>query len=79
MVLKNIVRSEKTVCSDWIIVLKVKAETLNILLVQVYVPTSEYEDEEVAEFSWVCLFVERVLYKLNFQSLFTFTTPHILR
>jgi hypothetical protein len=48
-------------------------------LVQVYVPTSEYEDEEVAEFSWVCLFVERVLYKLNFQSLFTFTTPHILR
>jgi hypothetical protein len=51
VVLKNIVRSEKTVCSDWIIVLKVKAETLNILLVQVYVPTSEYEDEEVAEFS----------------------------
>jgi len=46
---KSIVRSvvKKIVCSDRIIALKLKAELVSILIMQVYMPTSEYEDDEV--------------------------------
>jgi len=46
---KSIVRSvvKKIVCSDRIIAIKLEAEAVNILLMQVYMPTSEYEDDEV--------------------------------
>ena len=46
---KSIVRSavKKIVCSDRIIALKLKAEPVNILIMQVYMPTSENEDDEV--------------------------------
>jgi len=46
---KRIVRSvvKKIVCNDRIIAIKVKAEPVNILVIQVYMPTSEYEDDEV--------------------------------
>ena len=42
---KSRVRSnvKKIVCNDRITVLKIKAELVNILLVQVYMPTPEYE------------------------------------
>ena len=45
---KSIVRSvvKKIVCSDRIIVLKLTAEPVSILIMQVYMPTSEYEDDE---------------------------------
>ena len=45
---KSIVRSvvEKIVCNDRIIAIKLKAEQVNILLMQVYMQTSEYEDDE---------------------------------
>ena len=44
---KSIVRSVvKIVCNDRIIAIKLKAEPVNILLMQVYMPTSEYEDDE---------------------------------
>jgi exonuclease III len=48
---KSIVRRvvKKIVCNDWIIALKIKAEPVSILLVQVCMPTSEYEDDEVEE------------------------------
>ena len=44
---KSLVRSvvKKIVCSDRIIALKLKAEPVCILIMQVYMPTSEYEDE----------------------------------
>jgi len=38
---------KKTVCNDRIIVLKLKAEPVSILIMQVYMPTSEYENDEV--------------------------------
>ena len=38
---------KKIVCSDRIIALKLKAEPVIILIMQVYMPTSEYEDDEV--------------------------------
>jgi nitrogen regulatory protein PII len=41
--------AKKIVCSDRIIAVKSKAEPVSILTVQVYIPTSEYEDEEVEE------------------------------
>jgi hypothetical protein len=43
---KNKVRTvvEKTVCNDRITALKLKAEPVSILLVQVHMPKSEYED-----------------------------------
>ena len=43
----TIVRSvvKKIACNDTIIVIKLKAEPVNILIMQVYMPTSEYEDE----------------------------------
>jgi len=49
VVQKSITRSvvKKIVCSDRIIALKLKAETVSILKMQVYMPTSEYEDHEV--------------------------------
>ena len=49
MVHKSLVRSvvKKIVCSDRIIALKLKAEPVSILIMQVYMPTSEYEDDEV--------------------------------
>ena len=46
---KSIVRSviKKIACNDRIIAIKLKAEPVNILFMQVYMPTSEYEDDEV--------------------------------
>ncbi|PNF24655.1 hypothetical protein B7P43_G18069, partial [Cryptotermes secundus] len=46
---KSVVRSvvKKIVCNDRIIALKLKAEPVDILIMQVYMPTSEYEDDEV--------------------------------
>ena len=46
---KRIVRSvvKKIVCNDRIIAIKLKAEPVNILVIQVYMPTSDYEDDEV--------------------------------
>ncbi|PNF33051.1 hypothetical protein B7P43_G16330 [Cryptotermes secundus] len=35
------------ICNDRIIALKLKAEPVYILIMQVYMPTSEYEDDEV--------------------------------
>lgn len=51
MVHKSIVRRvvKKIVCNNRITALKLKAEVTNILLVQVYKLTSEYEDGEVEE------------------------------
>ncbi|PNF26114.1 hypothetical protein B7P43_G04456 [Cryptotermes secundus] len=45
---KSVVRSvvKKIVCNDRIIALKLKAEPVDILIMQVYMPTSEYEDDE---------------------------------
>ena len=49
MVYKSIVRIvvKKIVCNDGIIAIKLKAEPVNILLMQVNIPASEYEDDEV--------------------------------
>jgi hypothetical protein len=46
---KNTVRSvvKKIVCNDRIIAFKLKAEPVSILNMQVYVPTSEYENDKV--------------------------------
>jgi len=46
---KSIVGSvgKKIVCSDRIITLKLKVEPVSILIMQVYMPTSKYEDDEV--------------------------------
>ena len=46
---KSIVRTavKKIVCSDRIIALKFKAEPVSILIMQMYMPTSENEDDEV--------------------------------
>jgi exonuclease III len=38
---------KKIVCNDRIIDLKLKVELADILIMEVYVPTSEYEDDEV--------------------------------
>jgi exonuclease III len=40
---------KKIVWNDRIIAVKLNAEPVNILIVQVYMPTSDYEDEEVEE------------------------------
>jgi len=37
----------KIVCNDQIIALKLKVKAVNVLLVQVCMATSEYEDDEV--------------------------------
>ena len=49
MVHKSLVRSvvKKIVCSDRINSLGLKAEPVSIMIMQVYMPTSEYEDDEV--------------------------------
>ena len=46
---KSLVRSvvKKIVCNDRIIAFKLKAEPVSILIMQVYMPTSEFEDGEV--------------------------------
>ena len=46
---KSILRSvvKKNVCNDRIIALKLEAEPVNILIMEVYMPTSEYEEDEV--------------------------------
>jgi hypothetical protein len=46
-VVKSVVKT--SVYSDRIIAVKLKAEPVSILIVQVYMPTSEYEDDEVEE------------------------------
>jgi exonuclease III len=48
---KSVVRSvvKKIVYNDKIIAVKLQAEPINILMMQVYMPTSEHEDEEVEE------------------------------
>jgi len=49
---KIVVRSviKKIVCNDRIIAVKLKTEPVSILIMQVYMPTSEYEDDEVEKF-----------------------------
>ena len=49
MVHKSIERSvvKKHICNDRIIALKLKAEPVIILIIQVHMPTSDYEDNEV--------------------------------
>ena len=51
MVLKSIVRIavKKNVYSDRIVAIKLETEPVNILMLQVYMATSEREYEEVAE------------------------------
>ncbi|PNF36725.1 hypothetical protein B7P43_G12355 [Cryptotermes secundus] len=46
---KSVVRSvvKKIACNDRIIALKLKTEPVDVLIMQVYMPTSEYEDDEV--------------------------------
>jgi exonuclease III len=46
---KSVVRSvaKKIVCNDRIIAIKLKATLVSILIIQVYMPMSEYEDDEV--------------------------------
>jgi exonuclease III len=47
---KSIVGSVvKIMCNDRLIVVKLNAEPVNVLIVQVYMPMSDYEDEEVEE------------------------------
>jgi exonuclease III len=40
---------KKIVCNDRHIAVKLNAEQVNVLIVQVYTPTSDYEDEEMEE------------------------------
>ena len=44
---KSVLRSvvKKIVCNDRIIAFKLKAEPVSILIMKVYMPTSEFEDE----------------------------------
>ena len=48
---KSVVRSvvKKIVYNDRIIAIKLQAEPINILMMQVYMPTLEHEDDEVEE------------------------------
>ena len=39
----------KKIVYDRIIAIKLQAEPINILMIQVYMPTSEHEDDEVEE------------------------------
>jgi hypothetical protein len=45
IIVKSVVK--KVVCNDRIIVLKLKVEPVSILIMQVYMPTLECEDDEV--------------------------------
>jgi hypothetical protein len=49
VVYKRVVRSvvKKIVYNNRIIAIKLQAEPINILMMQVYMPTSEHEDDEV--------------------------------
>ena len=49
---ESVVRSvvKKIVCNDRIIAVNLKAEPVSILIMQVYMPASEYEDDEVEKF-----------------------------
>jgi len=49
---EGVVRSvvKKIVCNDRTIAGKLKVEPVNIVIMQVYMPTSEYEDDEVEKF-----------------------------
>ena len=51
VVQKSIVRSvvKKIVYDDRIIAIKLQAEPINILMMQLYMPTLEHEDDEVEE------------------------------
>jgi exonuclease III len=49
---------KKIVCNDRIIAVELNAEPVNVLIVQVYMPTSDYEDEEVEE---LCDRIENIL------------------
>jgi exonuclease III len=40
---------KKIVCNDRLIAVKLNTEPVNVLIVQVYIPASDYEDEEVEE------------------------------
>ena len=40
---------EEARCNDRIIAIKLEAEPINILMMQVYMPTSEHENDEVEE------------------------------
>jgi hypothetical protein len=44
-VVRNVVK--KIVYNDRIIAIKLQAEPINIFMMQVYMPTSEHEDDEV--------------------------------
>ena len=46
-VVRNVVK--KTVCTDRNFAIKLQAEPISILMMQVYVPTSEHEDDEVED------------------------------
>ena len=48
---KSVVRSvvKRIVYNDRIIAIKLQAEPINILMIQVYMPSSEHEDDEVEE------------------------------
>jgi exonuclease III len=48
---KSVVRSvvKKIVYNDRIIAIKLQAEPINVLMIQMYMPTSEHEDDEVEE------------------------------
>ena len=60
VVQKSVVRSavKKIVYNDRIIAIKLQAEPINILMIQVYMPTSEHEDDEVEELYGV---IEKIL------------------
>ena len=51
MVHKSVVKSvvKKIVYNDRIIAIKLQAEPINILMMQVYMPTSDHGDDEVEE------------------------------
>ena len=59
LVHKSVVRSvvKKIVYNDSIIAIKLQAEPINILMIQVYMPTSEHEDE----FEELCGIIEEIL------------------
>jgi hypothetical protein len=52
---KSVVRSvvKKNVYNDRIIAIKLQTEPINILMIQVYMPTSEHEGDEVEELDGV--------------------------
>ena len=57
---KSIVRTvvKKIVYNERLIVIKLQAEPISILIMEVYMPTSEHEDDEVEE---LCDIIEEIL------------------